>query len=116
VSNIAVAKELLRLFGLSSKETELIQHVEDRQFNDCRYWIDSKKLHLLGWKPQVSFTEGLKTTSMFKLFLYRLLKALPQVDWYRANPNYWEDVDYALTAHPARRINTAIGYAQKVLK
>ena len=45
--------------GISDEEVAAqITHVEDRAFNDVRYYIDSSKLQALGWKCQVSFEEG----------------------------------------------------------
>jgi UDP-glucose 4,6-dehydratase len=62
ISNLEVAKKLISLFGL--EEEKHIMFVENRPFNDCRYKINSDKLATLGWKPQVSWEEGLKQTSM----------------------------------------------------
>ena len=63
LSNLEVARRLLTSFGLQAREAELILYVEDRKFNDYRYFIDSAKLHSLGWRPRVSFEDGLKRTS-----------------------------------------------------
>ena len=32
-------------------------HVQDRKFNDRRYFIDCSKLLVTGWKQQVSWEE-----------------------------------------------------------
>ena len=45
-----------------SPKDEFIEYVEDRCFNDFRYCIDSTKLHNLGWKEEVHFGDGFKTT------------------------------------------------------
>lgn len=50
-----------------------------------RYHIDSSKLNALGWKPQTPFDEGLKET----------------IEWYRNNPNNWDNIENALVAHPS---------------
>ena len=63
LSNLDVARTLLQELELTSREDELVQYVEDRKFNDYRYFIDSAKLHALGWRPRVSFAQGLKMTS-----------------------------------------------------
>lgn len=53
--------------------TSLIEHVTDRPGHDRRYAIDCSKLRSsLGWKPSVSFDEGLEQT----------------VDWYLANSKW----------------------------
>lgn len=39
-----------------------IEYVEDRKGHDFRYGIDSSKIQQLGWKPQISFEEGIKQT------------------------------------------------------
>jgi len=49
--------------------------VEDRDFNDHRYFISSEKLIALGWKQKVKFDEGLRKTA----------------EWYSENPGYFED-------------------------
>lgn len=36
--------------------------VNDRKFNDRRYWVNDQKLRNLGWAPEVSFTDGLAAT------------------------------------------------------
>ena len=62
ISNLDVAKKLIQMFGLD--EEKHMVFVENRPFNDCRYKINSDKLAALGWKPLVSWEEGLKRTSM----------------------------------------------------
>jgi len=45
-----------------------ITFIEDRNFNDKRYWIESEPLKALGWKQMVGLDKGLKTTvEWFKL-------------------------------------------------
>ena len=60
--------------------------VEDRPFNDVRYYINSNKLMSMGWKPEVRFEEGLKKT----------------VEWYKKVTTDWwpAGTDSALAAHP----------------
>jgi hypothetical protein len=62
-SNLDVARHLLRACGLADREASLLQYVTDRAFNDRRYYIDSAKLHALGWRPRVPFDQGLQRTS-----------------------------------------------------
>jgi dTDP-glucose 4,6-dehydratase len=55
----------------------LITFVKDRAGHDLRYAIDSSKLqHELGWKPSVTFEEGLEKT----------------VEWYLQNESWLEHV------------------------
>ena len=62
---------------------QLIEFVTDRRGHDLRYAVDSSKLQgELGWRPTVTFEEGLART----------------VDWYLANESWWgpiQDGTYA---------------------
>jgi dTDP-glucose 4,6-dehydratase len=62
--NIDVAKMILKILG---KPEDLISFVPDRPGHDWRYALDSSNTRKLGWKPKMSFEEGLKKT----------------VEWYR---------------------------------
>ena len=84
ISNIMVAKELLKIFGFQDEEEKWIKFVPDRTFNDLRYTINSSKLHELGWTEKMSWEEGLLKT----------------VDWYRKHTNRYGDISNALVAHP----------------
>ncbi len=65
-TNLDVAKLILDYLGKSEK---LIYHVEDRKGHDRRYAINWGKIHKqLGWKPNVSFYDGLVRT----------------IEWYKA--------------------------------
>jgi dTDP-glucose 4,6-dehydratase len=56
--NIDVGHALLKFMG---KPDSLIQYVEDRKGHDWRYAIDCAKAEKeLGWKPTVSFEQGLQ--------------------------------------------------------
>ena len=56
---------------------DLITFVTDRPGHDLRYAIDSSKLQQeLGWKPSVTFEQGLEKT----------------VDWYLKNSGWLEHV------------------------
>jgi dTDP-glucose 4,6-dehydratase len=72
--NIDVARAVLKELG---KDESLLRHVKDRAGHDARYAIDASKLEReLGWKPAVSFEEGLRKT----------------VRWYEENRAWWEPV------------------------
>ncbi len=67
-------KKLNRISGSSEK---LISFVGDRAGHDKRYAIDASKLEReLGWKPSITFEEGLEKT----------------VDWYLENKDWVEKV------------------------
>ena len=59
-TNMSVVKELLHIVG---KPESLIEHVTDRKGHDRRYAIDASRAKAeLGWEPEVSFAEGLRST------------------------------------------------------
>jgi len=91
ISNHDVARRLIEMLGLKEKENELITFVPDRKFNDLRYTINSSKLHELGWKEEMDWEEGLKTT----------------VEWYTKYTDRFGNIEDALVAHP--RIGVAPG-------
>ncbi len=67
-------KKLGRIEGESSK---LITYVKDRPGHDLRYAIDASKINKeLGWKPSVTFEEGLEQT----------------IDWYLNNTDWLNNV------------------------
>ncbi|MEN3323809.1 dTDP-glucose 4,6-dehydratase [Mariniflexile soesokkakense] len=74
-------KKLQRPIGSSEK---LITYVKDRPGHDLRYAIDASKINKeLGWKPSVTFEEGLEKT----------------IDWYLSNQEWLNNVtsgDYKL--------------------
>ena len=59
------------------KDKSLIKHVKDRPGHDRRYAIDSTKIMTnLGWKPSVTFEEGINMT----------------IDWYLENKDWLDHV------------------------
>ncbi|MCM1531300.1 MAG: dTDP-glucose 4,6-dehydratase [Bacteroides sp.] len=80
--NIELVKLLCRMVDkkLGRKEGEaesLITYVQDRAGHDLRYAIDSSKLvSQLGWKPSVTFEQGMEIT----------------VDWYLSNEEWLKNV------------------------
>lgn len=79
---IDVAKDICRLFSLDAEK--VIKFVDNRPFNDQRYYLDDKKLKDLGWSERTKWEEGLKKT----------------MDWYIRQPDWWGDVSGALLPHP----------------
>ncbi|XP_004244296.2 trifunctional UDP-glucose 4,6-dehydratase/UDP-4-keto-6-deoxy-D-glucose 3,5-epimerase/UDP-4-keto-L-rhamnose-reductase RHM1 [Solanum lycopersicum] len=79
---IDVAKDISNLFNKDPDTS--IQFVENRPFNDQRYFLDDQKLKNLGWSEKTTWEEGLKKT----------------MEWYVNNPDWWGDVSGALLPHP----------------
>ncbi|XP_040376729.1 trifunctional UDP-glucose 4,6-dehydratase/UDP-4-keto-6-deoxy-D-glucose 3,5-epimerase/UDP-4-keto-L-rhamnose-reductase RHM3 [Oryza brachyantha] len=77
-----VAKDVCKLFNLEADK--VIQFVDNRPFNDQRYFLDDQKLKNLGWSERTTWEEGLRKT----------------MEWYVANSDYWGDVSGALLPHP----------------
>ncbi|KAL6561692.1 Rhm1p [Orobanche minor] len=79
---IDVANDICKLFNMDPDKN--IQFVENRPFNDQRYFLDDQKLKNLGWSERTIWEEGLKKT----------------IEWYTSNPDWWGDVSGALLPHP----------------
>lgn len=59
-TNLEITKTLLKFFG---KSEEMIVYVNDRQAHDRRYAMDPRKIEdELGWKPSVTFEDGIRLT------------------------------------------------------
>jgi dTDP-glucose 4,6-dehydratase len=63
-----------RILSLTGKPRTLVRHVPDRPGHDRRYAMDGSKLAALGWRPRVTFDEGLPRT----------------VSWYADNRDWWQ--------------------------
>ncbi len=80
VYNIAGEHELpnmdmtRKILSIMKKGDEMIQFVEDRKGHDQRYSIDATKIKELGFSPQGTFDQNLRTT----------------VEWYVQNPSWWK--------------------------
>ncbi|OAY65875.1 Trifunctional UDP-glucose 4,6-dehydratase/UDP-4-keto-6-deoxy-D-glucose 3,5-epimerase/UDP-4-keto-L-rhamnose-reductase RHM1 [Ananas comosus] len=79
---IDVAKDICKLFSLDPDN--VIKFVDNRPFNDQRYFLDDQKLKNIGWSERTTWEEGLRKTK----------------EWYTSNPNWWGDVSGALLPHP----------------
>jgi len=55
-----VAKILIKMIKNTEKYDEWIEYIEDRPFNDARYYISNEKLKKLGWNINIKFIDGLK--------------------------------------------------------
>lgn len=80
--NIDLVKELCKQMDVKlgreqGTSERLITYVKDRPGHDLRYAIDASKINAeLGWKPSVSFQEGLSLT----------------IDWYLENKDWLQQV------------------------
>ena len=73
-SNLFVAQTILNLLG---KPHSLIRFVTDRLGHDRRYAIDFSKIgRELGWKPSISFEEGIHLT----------------IKWYQSHREWWKKI------------------------
>ncbi len=72
-TNMEITHALLQLLG---KDENSIEYVVDRPGHDLRYALDSTKLRQLGWKPEFTFSDGLKET----------------VAWYREHDAWWKKI------------------------
>ena len=59
-SVLEVAKILIKMIKNTDDYQQWIEFIEDRPFNDRRYYISNQKLKNLGWDIQINFEEGLK--------------------------------------------------------
>ena len=59
-SVLDVAKILIRLIKNTKNYDEWIEYIEDRPFNDQRYYISNKKLKDLGWDITLDLMQGLE--------------------------------------------------------
>ena len=70
--NIDVAKIILKIMH---KDERFLKFVEDRPGHDYRYSLDCSKIKReIGWKPEMSFENGIKKT----------------VEWYQKNEHWWK--------------------------
>lgn len=87
LTNLAVVRACGRAFGLDEERDKYIEYVKDREMNDRRYRIDSRKLLDLGWSEKVSWEEGIRLTAA----------------WYADEENLkrWPHYQQGLVAHPS---------------
>lgn len=74
-TNLEITRLILAAMG---KDESSIRYVEDRLGHDRRYAISNDKITLqLGWKPSITFEEGIKLT----------------IDWYLNNQEWMKSVE-----------------------
>jgi len=59
-SILDVAKKIIKLIKNTDDYDKWIEYIQDRPFNDQRYYISNEKLKKLGWDIKINFDEGLK--------------------------------------------------------
>ena len=59
-SVMEIAKILIKLIKNTENYEEWIEYIEDRPYNDMRYYISNSKVKALGWNIEVDFMTGIK--------------------------------------------------------
>jgi len=54
-----VAKLLIQMVKNTHDYDKWIEYIEDRPYNDQRYYISNEKIKDLGWEIKINFEEGL---------------------------------------------------------
>ncbi|MFA6587784.1 MAG: dTDP-glucose 4,6-dehydratase [Patescibacteria group bacterium] len=74
VNNLELIRMVLKIMG---KGEENLEYVKDRPGHDRRYAVDyTKATNELGWRPNISLTEGLKA----------------MIEWYIGHPEWWKPI------------------------
>ena len=68
-SILDVAKILIKKIKDTEDYEKWISYIEDRPFNDKRYYISNQKLKNLGWDIDISLNKGLDLLKIIILFL-----------------------------------------------
>lgn len=72
---MTIAKTIIKMFDDDNVIDDHLLFVEDRKFNDCRYYIDAEKLKGLGWTAKhTDFVENVREL----------------VEWYRNNKDRYD--------------------------
>ena len=73
-SVLEIAKILIKLIKKSDNYTDYIEYIEDRPYNDMRYYISNQKLKDLGWNIEVDLLSGLNDLiNDYKINFFELL-------------------------------------------
>jgi len=57
---LEIAQILIKLIKNTDNYNEWIEYIDDRPFNDKRYYISNEKVKKLGWEIKKDFIEGIK--------------------------------------------------------
>lgn len=64
-SNIELVKNIIGILKPNDDPNTWIEYVQDRPFNDVRYYLSYEPLQNLGWKQSVPFEKGLDETILW---------------------------------------------------
>jgi len=59
-SVMEIAKILIKQIKNSENYDDWIEYIEDRPYNDMRYYISNSKVKALGWNIEINFMDGIK--------------------------------------------------------
>jgi dTDP-D-glucose 4,6-dehydratase len=62
ISILDLAKKLILMIKNTENYDDNIKYIDDRDFNDKRYYISDEKIRLLGWERKINLNDGLKQT------------------------------------------------------
>jgi dTDP-glucose 4,6-dehydratase len=62
ISILDLAKKLILMIKNTEEYDDYITYINDRDFNDKRYYISDEKIRLLGWDRKINLNDGLKQT------------------------------------------------------
>jgi dTDP-D-glucose 4,6-dehydratase len=65
ISILNLSKKLIKLILNSENYEDYITYINDRDFNDKRYYISDDKIRLLGWNRKINLEDGLNSTINF---------------------------------------------------
>jgi dTDP-D-glucose 4,6-dehydratase len=54
-----ISKILIKMIKKTDNYEEFIEYIEDRPYNDQRYYISNKKLKDIGWNIKINLIDGL---------------------------------------------------------
>ena len=58
-SVIEIAKKLIKLIKNTDNYDEWVEYIEDRPYNDKRYYISNQKVKDLGWDIKIKLNDGI---------------------------------------------------------
>lgn len=71
-SVLEIAKKLIKKIKNTNDYNKWIEYIEDRPFNDKRYYINNDKVKQLGWEIKWKFDEGLNTILPYYITKFKL--------------------------------------------